>query len=83
MVLKRYGLQLKHFIPGRVRFAMPDWQANEAKVLSLIEEMKNDSDVISVEFTKETGSILIYFNKDALNQSDTLNRWKTIIKKYM
>lgn len=82
-LLKKHGLQVKHFLPGRIRIAMPNWQANEAKVLSLIEEMKNDPDITSVEFTKETGTVLIYFNKDAITHPTTLNRWKTTIKKYM
>ena len=82
-LLTQYGLELKHFLPGRLRVVILDWRSREEMVLDLLSEIKNDADVISVEFTKETGSVLIYFNKEAMNQPKVLNRWKTKIEKYM
>ena len=82
-LLNAYGLELKHFLPGRLRVVILDWQSREEMVLDLISEIKNDADVTSIEFTKETGSVLIYFNKEAMNKPEVLNRWKTKIEKYM
>ena len=83
VLLKEYGLELKHFLPGRVRVAIVNWQGREKLILNLLEEIKNDPDVISMDFTKETSTVLIYYNKKAIHNPMTVNRWKAQIKKYM
>ncbi|MED4351942.1 hypothetical protein P9265_06275 [Schinkia azotoformans] len=82
-LLRKYGIQVKHSLPGRIRLGFPGWKEREEKVLRLIEEMKLDPDIASIEFTKETGSALIYFNQNSDNQSNSFNRWLSIIEKYL
>jgi len=82
-MLKPYGLELKHFVPGRLRVAMPNWKSREREVRRLMEEMEQDPDVNYVEFTEITGSLLIEYNKEATLDKAILTRWKGIISKYM
>lgn len=82
-LLKKHNIQLKHYLPGRIRLALLDWQSNEQQVNSLLQEINEDQDVTSVEFTKETGSLLIHFNHEAINNPNVLNRWLTTIQKYI
>jgi len=82
-LLKNYGLELKHFTPGRVRLAMPSWQTREADIRRLLQEMKADPDVTGVEFTEVSGSILIQYKPEAPKNPATVARWRRILEKYM
>jgi len=82
-MLAPYGLELKHYVPGRLRVVVHNWQTREQELRRLIGEMENDPDVRVVTFTEATGSLLIEFNKDAAFSQEILNRWKGIISKYM
>ncbi|MGD6818752.1 HMA2 domain-containing protein [Metabacillus sp. 84] len=81
-VLQRNGVFLKHFIPGRMRLLFPNWRDYEKRMWMLIEEMKQDPDIHSIDFTKETGSALILFNPEAAAQPLALKRWLRVIEKY-
>lgn len=80
--LSQYGIELKHFLPGRVRIGIPNWRTQEEKLYNLINELRADPDITSVEFTETSGTALIYFNKDAMLQNEAQHRLLTIIKKY-
>ncbi|MCL1948778.1 MAG: hypothetical protein FWF59_03500 [Turicibacter sp.] len=81
-LLKTYGLQLKHFTPGRLRLAMPGWKSREGDLRKLLEEMKQDPDVSAVEFTEVTGSILIAYRESAPMEKAAIDRWRAILEKY-
>lgn len=82
LILSKHGIIVVHSLPGRIRLGFPRWRENEAKVFSLIREMKEDEDIISIEFTKETGTALILFNSHSVNHSNSVSRWLSIIQKY-
>ncbi len=81
-ILRKYGIQVRHALPGRIRLGFPEWKTNEDKVLLLMSEMALDPDITSIEFTKETGTALILYKHEAINQSDSITRWLSIIEKY-
>lgn len=81
-LLQRNGIFLKHYIPGRMRLSFPNWRDNEKNMWLLIDEMKQDPDIHSIEFTKETGSALILFKPESAAQPLSIKRWLKIIEKY-
>ena len=79
--LAPYGIQLVHFIPGRLRIKLNGWKEREVLLASLIEELKMDKSVRSIQFTKETGTALIYYDHSSVNE-ETLKRWMSLFQKY-
>lgn len=81
-LLKKYHVELKHYTPGRVRVKLANWRNKRETLQNLIKDLELDADVESIEFTEQTGSILIYFNENALMNPQTHNRWIHIFEKY-
>lgn len=81
-LLERYHVELKHYMPGRVRVVIRNWRTNADQIMLFVEDLKKDSDVHSIEFTKETGSVLIHFNPDALENRQAMDRWMHIFNTY-
>lgn len=79
---KKHGLEILHFLPGRIRVKILDWKSREEKLNSLLKEMESDPDISSVSFTPETGTLLVTFRKEAIADKDSLRRWKNVAKKY-
>lgn len=80
--LKRFGIELKHYIPGRVRIGLKNWQFKEDTIKKIIEDLSADPDIISIAYTPETATVLIYYNHQAVMQESTQNRWFSFYKKY-
>ena len=76
-----YGIRVVHFIPGRLRVQLHGWGEREVHLTSLITELKKDKSVTSVQFTKETGTALIYYDHSSVNE-ETLKRWMSLFQKY-
>ena len=81
--LKKYGIELKHYIPGRIRLGLKNWQGNKDSLNELLSEIEVDEDIISVTYTPETASVLIYYNHQAIKQESTQRNWYSVLKKYM
>lgn len=79
--LMPYGIQIVHFIPGRLRVKLHDWKSREGLLVSLITDLRMDKSVASVHFTKETGTALIYYDHSSVNE-ETVQRWVELFKKY-
>ena len=82
-LLEKHGIEVIHYLPGRVRVKVLNWQAREGQLMGLLQEAREDPEIISATFTKETGSALIHYNKDAVKKISTLHRWKTVVEKYI
>ena len=81
-LLERYHVELKHYIPGRLRVVIRNWHTNADQIMMLVEDLKTDPDVNSIEFTKETGSVLIHFNPEAVENRQAIDRWIQVFNKY-
>lgn len=81
-LLGDYGIELKHYVPGRVRLRIKQWELRKNSINELLLEMKNDQDIQSVDFTPETGSMLIYYNHEASQLKSTQKRWLSTLQKY-
>lgn len=80
--LDTYHIELKHYLPGRLRIVINNWRRNEGQIMQLAEELKQDPDVQSIAFTKETGSVLIHFNPEAIQNRVVIERWLRVFQKY-
>ncbi|APH04861.1 HMA2 domain-containing protein [Bacillus weihaiensis] len=81
-LLKKYEIIVKHYLPGRIRLGFSEWEEKSESVITMLDELRKDPDIYSIEFTKETGSVLILFNKEEMNNRSTLERWLRTIEKY-
>ncbi|MGN1400800.1 MAG: HMA2 domain-containing protein [Bacillus sp. (in: firmicutes)] len=81
-ILKAYGIELTHSIPGRIRFRLQDWEGRQANVKQLIHDLEADADIISAHFTPETGSLLIIYRHSSAMLEQTQRRWLETLKKY-
>ena len=79
--LSLYGIQIVHFIPGRLRVKLHDWRRREGVLASLIDELRMDKSIASVQFTKETGTALIHYDHSSINE-ETVQRWVGLFRKY-
>ena len=79
--LLAYGVQVVHFLPGRLRVKLHNWKSREVLLACLIEELRMDKTVTSVHFTKETGTALILYDHSSVN-GETLKRWIGLFQKY-
>lgn len=81
-ILHKYGIELQHYIPGRVRLRILQWEDREQVVQNLLNDMRADCDLTLVEFTPVTGSVVIYYDCEASKLQETQNRWLSILQKY-
>ncbi len=80
-ILLPYGVQVVHFIPGRLRVKLHNWKSREVLLTCLIEELRMDKSVASVHFTRESGTALILYDHSSVN-GETLKRWIGLFQKY-
>lgn len=81
-LLAQYGVKVLHRTPGRIRLKIEGWQQHEELFQQLLREVRHDTAIESVQFTPETGSILIYYIEDAHKNHETQQRWLEIGNKY-
>jgi hypothetical protein len=73
-LLIKNQIKIVHYIPGRIRLKSPLW-INQASVNRLVEELEKEPKIISVNYTKETGSLLIQFDKSPVNDFSLIELW--------
>jgi hypothetical protein len=73
-ILIKNQIQIVHYMPGRIRLKSPLW-INKASNNRLVEELKKESKILSVTYTKETGSLLIQFDKTPLIDYSLIELW--------
>ena len=81
-LLETYGIELKHYLPGRLRVVIRNWHINAEQLFAFAEEMERDPAIHSIAFTKETGSVLIHFAPQAIQDRAVVDRWLRIFQKY-
>lgn len=81
-LLKKYDVELTHYTPGRIRVKLFNWENKREMLQQLIGELETDVDVESIEFTEQTGSVLIFYNQIALKDPSAHTRWMLIFEKY-
>lgn len=81
-LLERYQVEVLHHTPGRVRVRIKNWKDNRSLLKNLMEDIRLDPAVESLEFTEETGSILIHYHRDQVRESAAHNRWQELFKKH-
>ncbi|WP_307330768.1 HMA2 domain-containing protein [Evansella vedderi] len=74
-LLKQHQITVLHFIPGRVRLASPHWKDETYILRRIIEELRSEERIFSVVYTKETGSLLITYNKDPVHNEKQIESW--------
>jgi hypothetical protein len=74
-ILIKNQIKVVHFLPGRIRLKSPFWFNNTNKMMHLVEELEKEPKILSVTYTKETGSLLIQFDKTPLKDYSQIEQW--------
>lgn len=73
-LLARYGIQVAHFMPGRVRLKAQPLKGNPSLAQELTELFQVIKGVHAVEANHLTGSLLIAYNAKELQTPDSTRR---------
>lgn len=68
-------IQVLHFLPGRIRLSSPIWIKNPKIVEYLIAELEREPRIESATYTKETGTLLILYDKSPLQELSQIEQW--------
>ncbi|KLT16602.1 hypothetical protein AA980_18810 [Neobacillus vireti] len=74
-VLKRHAIEIAHQIPGRIRLKSPHWKNNPHSVNQLIDKFKHEKRIFSIDYTAETGSLLITYDYSPVDHIKQLEAW--------
>jgi hypothetical protein len=73
-LLIKNQIKIVHYMPGRIRLKSPIWK-NQDVINSLVDELEKESKILSVVYTKETGSLLIQFDKSPVEDYSQIELW--------
>jgi hypothetical protein len=73
-LLIKNQIKIVHYLPGRIRLKSPLW-IHQASINRLVEELEKEPKILSVIYTKETGSLLIQFDKSPVNDYSLIELW--------
>ncbi|MFJ5714091.1 HMA2 domain-containing protein [Neobacillus sp. NPDC093127] len=74
-VLKRHAIEIAHQIPGRIRLKSPNWKNSPHIVNQLINQFKHETRIFSIDYTAETGSLLITYDYSPIDHIKQLEAW--------
>lgn len=77
--LKHHQIMIAHFIPGRIRLKSQLWKQNEGLLEHLLNVMKEQPFVMSVEYVTITGSMVIEFTLKENPQIDQVEKWVDLL----
>jgi hypothetical protein len=74
-LLIKNQIKIIHSLPGRIRLKSPLWLNNTNNMRRLVEELQKEPKILSVSYTKETGSLLILFDNTPLDDYSQIEQW--------
>jgi hypothetical protein len=74
-ILKRHSIEVAHYIPGRIRLKSIFWKSNSIAVNHLIDYFKSETRIFSIQYTSETGSLLITYDCSPVDNVKQLEVW--------
>lgn len=74
-ILNRHSIEIAHYIPGRIRLRSTLWKHNPNTVGQLISHFKGESRIHSIQYTPETGSLLISYDSSPVDNVKELEQW--------
>ncbi|PAE33312.1 HMA2 domain-containing protein [Bacillus sp. 7884-1] len=74
-ILKTHSIEIAHYIPGRIRLKSIFWKHNPDTVSQFVHNFKNESRIYSIQYTPETGSLLITFDCSPVDNVKQLELW--------
>lgn len=77
--LRKYNIQLVHFVPGRLRLKSSLWKEEDDLIHILVCKLKEQVLVYDAQFTKETGSLLITYDASHVGDMRELQSWFDIM----
>jgi hypothetical protein len=81
--LSKNNIEIIHFIPGRIRLRISHWQNKHQEMLKYIQEMEQETGIISVSYTPETNSLLVQYDKSLLTDMRAVESWLYKAEKIM
>ena len=82
-VLKRHAIEIAHQIPGRIRLKSPIWKNNPRTVNPIIQQLRNETRIFSIEYTTETGSLIITYDNSPVDQMRQFESWVEQIERIL
>ncbi|OEH85239.1 hypothetical protein BHU72_06445 [Desulfuribacillus stibiiarsenatis] len=76
-ILSRNNIDIAHLIPGRLRLKCTGWQDKEDRIYQFLQELEKEPKIESAQYTPETGSLLILFDKSLLQEIQIIEKWLT------
>ncbi|MFC3882489.1 HMA2 domain-containing protein [Bacillus songklensis] len=77
--LNKHHIQIAHFIPGRIRLKSDLWKQNERLLQELMDVIKSEPYVQSVEYVTITGSMVIEFTLKDNPPIEQIDQWVNLL----
>lgn len=77
--LNKHHIYIAHFIPGRIRLKSELWKQNEGLLQSLMNVIKEEPYVQSVEYVTITGSMVIEFTFKENPPAEQIEQWVNVL----
>src|SRR3954470_3757036 len=77
--MEKYGIQMVHFIPGRIRLQSFRWKTNVALFENVVKELQAQPMVFSVQPTLITGSLIITYDASYMTNLQELDSWFRVL----
>ncbi|PLR95524.1 HMA2 domain-containing protein [Bacillus sp. T33-2] len=74
-ILKKNCIEIAHFIPGRIRLRSTLWKNNAFQVKQIISHFENESRIVSIQYSPETGSLLINYDCSPVDSVAQIELW--------
>jgi hypothetical protein len=74
-LLIKNQIKIVHYLPGRIRLKSPLWLNKKNIMNRLVDELEQEPRILFVTYTKETGSLLVVFEKTPLEDYSQIEQW--------
>lgn len=78
---KKYGVEVEYFTHGYVVVRIHSWNQKKRKFTPFIEDLRDEPIIFNI--TANNGLVEIYYDANALENSETINRLLRILEKHI
>lgn len=76
-MMKHFDIHILHHIPGRIRLQSDYWKDAADQMQPLLKELDEENRIRSVKYTSETGTLLVFYDKERVSCEEQIERWMT------
>lgn len=78
----KYGVTVEKFTPGEVTVHVETLHQFKGQINYLISDFRDDPHVYSISVDESENLVHIIYDHDALEETETINRWLNILDEY-